>query len=80
MMDNTGSDSSIHGTRGGMFCGRRTNGGIFCGLMLLIVGTILIAKKTGLIPLDMSLFWPSMMVLAGAWILVSTLLRSKRTS
>ena len=46
----------------------------------LIMGVVRIAKKTGLIPLDMSLFWPSMMVLAGAWILASTLLRRIRSS
>ncbi len=80
MLSNTDTNSSEHAGHQGLWCGRSTSGGIFCGLMLLVIGAIWIGKKTGLIPLDMALFWPSVMVIAGIWILGSALLRRIRSS
>jgi hypothetical protein len=63
-----------------VWCGGSRSSGILCGLMLLVIGAIWIGKITGIIPLDMALFWPTVMVIAGAWILAGALLRRTRSS
>lgn len=62
------------------WCGTSRSSGIFCGLVLTVIGALWLGKKTGLIPLDMELFWPTVMVIAGVWMLAAAILRSRRTS
>lgn len=62
------------------WCGTGRNSGIFWGVVLTIIGVLWLGKKTGLIPLDMDLFWPSVLVIAGVWTLAGALLRRRRTS
>jgi hypothetical protein len=80
MSSNIDTNSSEHSRHQGLWCGRSTSGGIFCGSMMVIIGGIWIGKKTGLIPLDMDLFWPAVMVVLGAWVLAANLFRRGKTS
>jgi hypothetical protein len=62
------------------WCSGTRNNGIFWGIVLLALGVIWIGKATGLIPIDMSLFWPSVMIIAGVWILGAAVARRVRSS
>jgi hypothetical protein len=82
-MNMTSGIDNSNGIRSGhnnVWCGGNRSGGIFCGLMLVVIGAIWIGKKTGIIPLDMELFWPSVMVVMGVGILAGAILRRKRAS
>ncbi len=79
MSSNIENDNSTSAKRHDLWCGSRS-GGIFCGLMMVVIGVIWIGKKTGIIPLDMALFWPSVMVIAGVWMLAAGILRKRRPS
>jgi hypothetical protein len=80
MISNIDADNPDRSRHEGMWCGSRRSSGIFCGLVLTVIGALWLGKKTGLIPLDMDLFWPSVMVIAGVWMLAAAILRRRRTS
>jgi apolipoprotein N-acyltransferase len=79
MITNTDDNNPVRPRQEGLWCGGRSSG-IFWGLFLVVLGLIWIGKKTGFIPVDMTLFWPSLMVFAGIWILAGALLRGRRSS
>ena len=80
MMSNTDDNNPIRSRHESLWCGSSRSSGIFWGILLVALGLIWIGKKTGLIPVDIDLFWPSLMVIAGVWILAGALLRKGKSS
>lgn len=78
MTSNEDENNPVRPRHEGLWCG--SGSGIFWGLFLVVFGLIWIGKKTGYIPVDTALFWPSLMVFAGIWILAGALLRRWRSS
>ena len=80
MISNADENNPVRSRHEGLWCGSSRSSGIFCGFFLVVIGLIWIGKKTGFIPVDIVLFWPSLMVFAGIWILAGALLRGRRSS
>lgn len=56
-----------------------TNGGLFCGILIIASGLVWIGKKAGFIPPEFSsYFWPLLVMLLGAWMILSAVLKKTR--
>jgi apolipoprotein N-acyltransferase len=80
MISNTENNNSVRTRHEGLWCGSSRSSGIFWGILLVAIGLIWIGKKMGFIPYDMALFWPSVMVIMGIWLMATAMMRRRRSS